>query len=394
MPSAADFRRVSGRAADPGLRTRLIRLALVIPTLDQSGAERQLTLLAKGLPRDEFTVHVFALNRGGRYADELMDAGIAVEVAGKRFRFDPLTWWRLRQGLRTFRPHVVQSFLFSANSYVRLPGVCPADCRLVVSERCVDQWKSGWQLELDRRLLSHTDAMTANSESVARFYASVGIPRHLITVIPNGTPAVPPGGDREAVRRLPGLEGTRHIVGFAGRLARQKRLPDLIWAFQLLHQVVDDVKLVLIGDGPERDALSELAQNLGCRDRIIFAGHRPDAVSLLSGCDVFCLPSEFEGMSNSLMEAMSAGVPVVVSAIDANRELVSHEQTGLECPVGSAPELARALRRILTDSELGHRLSTAAREFIRTQASVEKMVAAHADLYRRLASGTTPSAAP
>ena len=394
MSSVADFRRVSGRAADPGLRTRLIRLALVIPTLDQSGAERQLTLLAKGLPRDEFTVHVFALNRGGRYADELREAGIPVEVAGKRFRFDPLTWWRLRHGLRNDRPHVVQSFLFSANSYVRLPGVCPAGCRIVVSERCVDQWKSGWQLALDRRLLSRTDAMTANSESVARFYASVGIPRHLITVIPNGTPDVPPGGDREAVRRLPGLEGTRRIVGFAGRLARQKRLPDLIWAVQLLHLVVDDVKLVLIGDGPERDALSELAVNLGCRDKIVFAGHRPDAASLLSGCDVFCLPSEFEGMSNSLMEAMSAGVPVVVSAIDANRELVRHEQTGLVFPVGHAPELAKALRRILTDPDLGHRLSTAARELIRTQASVEKMVAAHADLYRRLVSGSASSAAP
>ena len=106
----------------------LIRIAFVIPTLDQSGAERQLTLLAKGLPRDEFAVHVIALNRGGPYEQELRAAGISVEVLGKRFRFDPLTYLRLRNSLRAFKPDVVQSFLFAANSYVRLPGIAPAGC--------------------------------------------------------------------------------------------------------------------------------------------------------------------------------------------------------------------------------------------------------------------------
>ncbi len=100
---------------------RVIRVAFVIPTLDQSGAERQLTMLASALPKDEYEVQVIALNRGGPYADQLLASGIKVEVLGKRFRFDPLTYMRLRTALHRFQPQIIQSFLFAANSYVRLP---------------------------------------------------------------------------------------------------------------------------------------------------------------------------------------------------------------------------------------------------------------------------------
>ena len=78
----------------------MIRIAYVIPTLDQSGAERQLTLLASGLPRDQYEPHVIALNRGGHYGQVLKDQQIPVHILGKRFRFDLLTWGRLRGLLR------------------------------------------------------------------------------------------------------------------------------------------------------------------------------------------------------------------------------------------------------------------------------------------------------
>ena len=362
----------------------LFKIAFVIPTLDQSGAERQLTLLATGLPRDEFQVEVIALNRGGPLAEELRAAGIEVHVLGKRFRFDPLTFVRLRALLKAFQPDVVQSFLFAANSYVRLPGMVPACCRVVVSERCVDSWKSGWQLTLDRKLIPRTAAMTANSESVAQFYQNVGVPEELITVIPNAMPVRVPVYTREQALQILGLQPHHRVVGFAGRLAPQKRLKDLIWAFQLLHQVVDDVRLVLIGDGPERDSLSEMATSLGCRDRIVFAGHRKDAYSLMSAMDAFVLASEFEGMSNSLMEAMSLGIPCVVSNIAPNLELVTHEQTGLVFPLGNGPDLAKALARVLQNAELSKSLGEAGRNLIIERHGVDLMVQKHRELYRKL----------
>ncbi|MEO2028766.1 MAG: glycosyltransferase [Fuerstiella sp.] len=361
-----------------------------MPTLDQSGAERQLALLARFLLQSEVEVSVIALNRGGFYAQELSRAGVHVDVLEKRFRFDPLTYFRLRQRLHELQPDIIQSFLFSANSYVRLPGIAPKSSKVIVSERCVDTWKSGWQLRTDRWLSRRMQAMTANSESVADFYATkAGVPRNLMTVIPNGQPTPPVGAAEPAspsLREEIGLPADARIVGFVGRLAPQKCLADLVWAIQLLYQVIDNAYLVVVGEGPVRDQLAELAQSFDCRDRIIFLGHRTDAAALTKQFDVFCLASSFEGMSNSLMEAMAAAVPVAVSDIPSNRELVEHEQTGLLFPHGDGAAMMKALKRILEDAELAGRLGTAGFSLMSEHHSVEQMVQRHVDLYQELCS--------
>ena len=355
--------------------------------MDQSGAERQLWLLATNLPSD-FEVQVIALNRGGFFAERLRAAGIHVEVLQKRFRFDPLTWWRLRRILKRDRPDVVQSFLFAANSYVRLPGVCPSQTKIVVSERCVDSWKSGWQLKVDRWLKDRMQAMTANSESVAEFYrATVGVADDQLTVIPNGVPVLqdsPP--DDRGLRCKLGLPPDARLVGFVGRLAAQKCLKDLIWGFHLLMSSTQNVFLILVGDGDgvTRDELAEFATSLGCRDLVHFLGHRTDAAEITGQLTAFCLPSSFEGMSNSLMDAMSMGVPVVVSDIPANLELIEHEVTGLVFEQGQGPKIGMALKRLIDDRDFADRLGAAAKVRILQQHSIQQMVDRHVDLYRRL----------
>ncbi|MEQ9412084.1 MAG: glycosyltransferase [Fuerstiella sp.] len=363
-----------------------IRISFVIPTLDQSGAERQLTLLAIRLAGEGMDVDVIALNRGGYFETPLRDANVPVHILQKRFRFDPLTFVRLRRRLHHRRPNLVQSFLFSANAYVRLPGVCPTGTRIVVSERCVDSWKSGWQLKLDRWLSRRMDHMTANSESVAEFYRTVvGVDAQKISVIPNGLSAVEDNdAGRHDLRTELGLPAKTPILGFVGRLAPQKRLIDLVWAFHLLHQVVEDAALVLVGDGPDRHQLAEFARSVGCRDRVFFTGHRQDASHIIPQFNAFCLPSAFEGMSNSLMEAMLAEVPVIVSDISSNLELVTHETTGLVVPLGDSVALGRAAVRLLQEQGLADRLATAAAEHVRTVHSVEQLVRRHLELYDRL----------
>jgi glycosyltransferase involved in cell wall biosynthesis len=365
----------------------LIRIAFVIPTLDQSGAERQLSLLAAGLPRERYEVHVVALVRGGYFQQQLVDSGVTVHVLGKSFRFDPRTGWRLRRLLRQLAPQIVQSFLFSANALVRLPGVVPSGTNVVVSERCVDTWKSRWQLWLDRRLARRAAAMTANSAAVRDFYTALGTPMSQVHVVPNGVPAAPAERDFDWIRERFRLGRHLRLVGYVGRLAEQKRVMDIVWAFQLLHQLVDDVHLVIIGDGPERGRLEQFARNMGCDDKITFAGHCDDAYRLMQGLEVFGLASSFEGMSNSLLDAMALGVPAVVSDIPANLELIQHEVNGLTFPVTKAPELTQGLRRLLQEPETATRLGVAAATVVREHYTVESMVRHHVQLYENLVAG-------
>jgi len=373
----------------------VIRLVLVIPTLDRSGAEKQFALLATHLPRDKFDVHVVALTRGGPYAADLEAAGVPVTVLGKRLRFDPLAGFRLRRLLQELRPDIVHSWLFAANSYVRLvasrSGARP---RLVVSERCVDVWKAGWQLALDRRLIRKTDLLIGNSQAVAEFYRDLGYPAERLRVIPNAVvPPQQPEVSREQLCEELGFPADARLVAYVGRFAQQKRVTDLIWACQLLRQSNPLARLLLFGDGPERDRLIDYARRVEVSDYVRFVGHRDDAPSLLHRTDVFWLASDFEGMSNSLMEAMACGKPVVVSDIPPNRELVTHGEHGYLLDVGDSVGFAQFTRKLFDEPDLAERLGNAARRRMLSDFSVERMVGSHIELYEQL-STPLPSSVP
>jgi glycosyltransferase involved in cell wall biosynthesis len=364
----------------------VIRVVLLIPTLDRSGAEKQLTLLARGLPRDEFEVEVVCLTRGGPFQTELEDAGIRVTIVGKRFRFDPFAILKLRRLIAEKRPDILHTWLFAANSAGRLAVGGSGSPKVIVSERCVDTWKSGWQLWLDRKLIGRTWHMVGNSQAVVDFYQEVGVPAGKLSVIRNGI-EIPESPSADAVTKLReelGIPLSSRLLGFVGRLAPQKRLKDLLWAFELVVSHDLDVHFVIVGDGPERDQLKTFAKQVRVDERVSFLGHREDASSLLPMFDIFWMASEFEGQSNSLMEAMAAARPVLVSDIAPNRELVTNEQTGLVVPVTDRAAFAQAALRLLREPDLATSLGEAARARMSEKFAVPGMVEAHAELYRRI----------
>jgi glycosyltransferase involved in cell wall biosynthesis len=358
------------------------RIVFVIPTLDRSGAEKQLMLLATGLPRDEFEPHVVTLTRGGPYAADLQAAGVPIHPIDKRWKLDLGALGRLRRLLRDLQPAIVQSWLFAGNAYARFALGKHPRCRVIVSERCVDSWKSGWQLQIDRWLINRTDCLVGNSASVAAFYEEQGFPPARIRVIPNAV--IPPNIDpqrRQFLRKQLDLPENAFLAGFVGRIAPQKRLQDLLFAVETLRHI-RPVYLAVLGDGPERQRMVDFAEAIHCPDNVRFLGHREDAVDWYSAFDAFCLPSSFEGMSNSLMEAMAAGLPVLVSDIPPNKELVTHDVDGYHVKTGDPTGYAQFLRKLIDEPATAQRLGQSARSKMLTDYSVAAMLERYAALYR------------
>lgn len=363
----------------------MIRLLLVIPTLDQSGAEKQLSLLAAGLPKDQYEVHVVVLTRGGHYEQILRDSIIPVTLLNKRWKFDPSTFWKLAKFIKQWKPDVIHSWLFAGNAYTRLVAKSKPDRPVIVSERCVDVWKSGWQFWMDKKLRSKTGHLLGNSQSVVEFYQDLGYPESKTSVIRNGIePSKPSSISREQLIQEWNLPDDVKMIGYVGRLAKQKRIKELLWACQLQRQIDPRCYLILVGDGPEKTALQHYAGQVESKDYVRFVGHRSDAKELYPHFEAFWLASDFEGQSNSIMEAMAAGVPVIASDIPANRELVIPNETGYLVSLDDSVGRSQFTQKIFEDEELANRLSQNSKDRIKNEFSIDRMINEHDTLYQSM----------
>lgn len=361
------------------------RILQIIPTLDRCGAEKQLTLLSLGLPKDEFEVHVAVLTRSGPLWADLEQGGIPLTLIGKRWRIDPGAYQRLRRLIEQLRPDLIHTWLFAANAYGRAAGLAAGVQNLVAGERCVDPWKSRLELTIDRYLARRTTRIATNSSGVRDFYVERGLPDWKFVVIPNGVlPPPPVTTTRAEILAELGLPEDARLIGLLARLWPQKRVKDAIWAADLLKVVRDDIHLLIFGDGPHRDRLLRYREQVEIRDRVHFLGHRDDVARFLPHFNVLWSTSAYEGQSNAVMEAMSYGVPVVASDIPGTRDLVVPEQTGYLFRLGDRAALARHTFQLLEQPELARRLGEAGRQRMQTEFSVPTMIDRYAQLYRQI----------
>jgi glycosyltransferase involved in cell wall biosynthesis len=361
------------------------RILEIIPTLDRAGAEKQLCLLAAGLPRDEFDVHVCALTRGGPLEADLHAAGIPLTVIGKRWKLDPRAFLRLKRHIASLRPDLIHTWMFAANTYGFAAARACGVKNVLIGQRCVDPWKSGLQLVIDRQLARRCRGVVVNSEGVRDFYVQHGAPADRVRVIPNGVAIPPPPGTtrRQLLAELELTDDAR-LIGLVGRLWPQKRVKDAIWAADLLKVIRDDVHLLVIGDGPQRDRLMRFRDQVRISDKVHFLGQRGDVPRLMPHFDLLWSTSGYEGQSNAILEAMAAGVPVVASDIPGTRELVVPDETGYLIPVGDRAAFAKFSERLLSDAALAGRFSAAARSRVASDFSVEKMIERHIAFYREV----------
>ncbi len=181
------------------------------------------------------------------------------------------------------------------------------------------------------------------------------------------------------------------VVGFVGRLVDQKGVEFLVRAAPLVLAVLPTTRFVIVGDGPERERLERLAEELHVAAAVEFAGYDPEPAKRMRSMTVLAVPSVYEPLGMVALEAMAIGVPVVGSAVGGIPEAVEAERTGLLVPPGDPAELAKALLRILESPALAAEMGAAGRERARRVFSPEVIAAQYATLYRRLLVATTSS---
>lgn len=372
------------------------RILQIIPTLDQGGAEKQLSLLATGLDKSRFEVHVCTLTRSGPYAAALAAAGIPLHEIHKRWKLDPPAYWRLEKLIRTLKPDLVQTWLFAANSYGRLAAYRAGVPRIVACERSVDPWKRTYELAIDRWLARCTKRIVVNSTGVRDFYVSRGLPAEKFVLIPNGVAPQDPAAlrltgslqpvTREFLLKTLQLPADAKLIAAVGRLWPQKQVGDLIWAADLLKVIRPDTHLLILGDGPDRAKLERFRAQVKIEDRVHFLGHRDDVAAILPHCLCLWLASEYEGQPNAILEAMSAGLPVIATDIPGNRDLVVEGETGYLVPLHDRGAFAARTRALLDDPTLATRLGAAGRERVANEFTVPNMVERFATLYDGLLS--------
>jgi glycosyltransferase involved in cell wall biosynthesis len=174
------------------------------------------------------------------------------------------------------------------------------------------------------------------------------------------------------------------VVAVVANLWPVKDHRTLVEAAARVRRRIPDVRFALVGDGPERGYLMERIEDLGLGDAVHLLGTRYDVPAILARAAAFCLPSRAEGLSNAIMEAMAAGLPVVATDAGGNAELVQHGSTGFVVPVGDAGAMAERLVELLSDAGRARDMGRRGRAAAEGELSLDRKQAAYGDLYCRL----------
>jgi sugar transferase (PEP-CTERM/EpsH1 system associated) len=361
---------ISGK---PIVRRRICHVSLGLCT---GGMERLLVEFARCHDRERYELHFVALHNLGQPAEDIQKLGCTVhllpDLRGKPWA----QWLALVRFLRKLKPDVVHTH----NAYPHFYGTLASRwCRIpaVVNTRHGRRIGTTWRARTWFWIAGMlADRVVAVSDDAARLcLQDVSLPQRKVNRIWNGI-------DLSRFKfRGP---ASKPVAISVARLSPEKDFPTLIRAVALAAEVVPELQLKIVGDGPERPKMEQLIAELGQGSRIELLGERQDIPDLLATAGFFATATLTEGISLTLLEAMASGLPVLATNVGGNPEIVEEDRTGYLVPSGDPEVLAAALIRMVHAQGLWPELGRQGRLRVEQHFSNQKMVGSYEQLYTDL----------
>jgi sugar transferase (PEP-CTERM/EpsH1 system associated) len=375
-------------------------VAHILHRFDTGGLENGVVNLINHMPAGTYRHMVVALTEVTDFRHRLCDPEVECialhKPPGQGVRLYPRLW----QLLREHRPAIVHTRNLAALEMqpvawaARVPGRIHGEHGRDVSD--LDGRNPKYQ-RLRRLYAPFVQRYVALSQDLQGYLVErVGIAPERIEQIYNGVDSQrfsPPADGPEPIPGCPFAAPTHWLVGTVGRMQAVKHQTLLARAFVLALQqqpaLRERLRLVLVGEGPLRAQAQALLTDAGLADLAWLPGERSDVPELMRGLNCFVLPSLAEGVSNTILEAMASGLPVVATDVGGNGELVQHGHTGLVIPSDDAAAMAQALCRLAAQPEDAARMGVAGRAAVEQRFSLQAMVTAYQHLYDRAAGRPT-----
>ncbi len=376
---------------------RIPHVVCLLDTLDDIGGAETLALdLLVRLDPERYRRSLFVTRwtdktevepPGSESVGRLRAAGVEVRGIARSSRWDIAPWRSFLQFLRAEDVDLIHAHKFGSNAWAVLMARLARKPAVIAHEHMWSYSESGaFHRFVDRAWIARgADEFIAVSEEGRRQMIEVeGIRPADITLVKNGVARRDDRAGRAGARNTLGLAEGATVVGTVANLRSEKALEVLIEAGKLLSQTRPELRVVIVGEGPERAKLEREIARLEAQDLVLMTGYRDDVPDLLAAFDVAVCCSDFEGGPLSVMEYMDAGLPVVATDVGGLPELIRHEETGLLVPPRDPHALAAAASRLLDDQSLGSRLGDAGKVFKREQHDVEAWVARIEEIYARV----------
>ena len=377
-------------------KPRVLQLVL---SLSPGGTERLVIEICRHLA-GRIDSSVCCLDEPGSWAAELVPLNIPVLSLSRQPGFHPGLALELARVITARQVDVIHCHHYSPYVYGLLATVLHPRVRLVFTEhgRLSNRGPSRKRQMVNPMLACWPAKLCAVSADLKQQMVAEGFPASRLHVVYNGIDAGEPPrlSQRQATRAALGLPLDAFVVGTVGRLDPVKNLSTLLRAHAVLATEHAGARLVIVGDGPDREALRAEAQGLNLADSVIFTGYRSDVRAVMPAFDAYANSSTYEGVSLTILEAMAATLPVVATRVGGNPEVVVDHETG-RLVQGNARALAAALLELARNPMRRHNMGEAGRWRVKRHFSLDRMVQAYAAAYfgtRRLANAAAPSTVP